>query len=385
MKTSNVCVVTGSRSEYGLLQQVMSFIAADSSLRLQVVVTGMHLSPEFGSTYRDIEADGFVIDEKVETLLSSDTHAGTAKSVGLGCIGFADVYQRLQPDAVVVLGDRYEIFAAVQTAFIMRVPVVHIAGGDVTVGAFDEGLRHSMTKMSALHFVTNEPSRKRVVHLGEDPNTVYNAGHPGIDRILGLPRLSQSAVEERLQFTLRSRNLLVTYHPVTLGNRSSKEELEEVLHALEQLEKDTGIIFTKPNADPNGRVLMQLMDKFTAAHDNAVAVTSLGQLYYFNLVRFVDAVVGNSSSGLTEVPSLHKPTVDIGDRQKGRLRGESVIHCEPYAKEIFLAIQKAWKLDCSGVSNPYGNGGSSVQIVRILKERLAEGIDVRKTFYEGGC
>ena len=277
MAKRKICVVTGTRAEYGLLHPLMKEIGKDQDLQLQVSVTGMHLSPEFGLTFREIEEDGFVIDCKVEMLLSSDTPTGIAKSVGLGIIGFADAFRQLTPDLLVLPGDRYEILAAAQAALIARIPIAHIAGGDTTEGAFDEAIRHSITKMSHLHFVTNEQSMQRVRQLGENPAHIYDAGSPGIDRILSLPPIERSLLEKSLGFTLKKRNLLITFHPVTLDLQSSGQQFGEMLDALDTLGPETGLLFTMPNADPEGREIIRLLDHFVSLHPNAVSFSSLGQ------------------------------------------------------------------------------------------------------------
>jgi UDP-hydrolysing UDP-N-acetyl-D-glucosamine 2-epimerase len=369
-----ICVVTGTRADYGLLYWVMQEIQASSDLQLQVVVTGMHLSPEFGLTYQEIIKDGFEIAAKVETLLSSDTSVGIAKSIGLGTIGFADTLYQLQPDILLVLGDRYEILAAVQTALVAKIPVAHIAGGDTTEGAFDESIRHSITKMSHLHFVTNQIAAKRVCQLGENPDRVYNFGSPGIDQIRRLTLLSRADLESSLGFKLRHKNLLITFHPATLDLQTPAEQFLELLKGIrmiDSLEDDLGIIFTMPNSDPNGRTIVQMINDYVSNHPHACSYTSLGQLRYLSLIAQVDAVLGNSSSGLYEVPSFGKPTVNIGDRQKGRPQASSIINCAPIAHDIAQAIQIAFTKDCSQTINPYGDGHSAERIVKVL-EQLSE-------------
>ncbi|WMJ83313.1 UDP-N-acetylglucosamine 2-epimerase [Oscillospiraceae bacterium LTW-04] len=377
-----ICVVTGSRAEYGLLLGLMAALKKRRNLRLQVVVTGMHLAPEFGLTYRQIEKDGFLIDEKVEMQLSSDTPVGTSKSIGLGIIGFADAFARLRPDLLVVLGDRYEIFAAAQAAMIAKIPIAHIAGGDVTEGAFDEAIRHSITKMSQLHFVTNSKSWQRVRQLGENPAYIFNVGHIGLDLINTLPRMSRAELERDLGIKLYDKNLLITFHPVTLDAQPSEKQFTELLAALKWLGDDIGLIFTHPNADPEGRRIICQIEDFIVTHPNAVSFPSLGQLRYYSIIGQVDAVVGNSSSGVYEVPSFHKPTVNIGDRQKGRLFAPSVICCPAQRDEIFDAIQKALQLDCTGSENPYGNGGSIEKTVGILGSFPDFKSLIKKQFYE---
>jgi len=377
-----ICVVTGTRSEYGLLFWLMKGIEAEIGLELQVVVTGMHLSPEFGLTYRAIEEDGFNISEKVEMLLSSDSPVGIAKSIGVGVIGFADALSRLKPNLIVVLGDRFEILAAVTAALVARIPVAHIAGGDTTEGAYDESIRHGITKMAHLHFVTNEDSAKRVRQLGENPDHIYIVGNPGLDYIKRMTLFTRKELEEKLRFKFRSKNLLITFHPVTLGNRPSFIQFQALLDALDCLGDDVGLIFTKPNADNEGRVLNVMIDSFISSHPNARAYVSLGQAIYLSTMAQTDVVLGNSSSGLYEAPSFKKPTINVGDRQKGRIRASSVIDCEPEKDAIFNAIKEAYIINCSNTVNPYGDGDSSSRIITILKSipDLAELL--RKHFYD---
>jgi GDP/UDP-N,N'-diacetylbacillosamine 2-epimerase (hydrolysing) len=379
-----ICVITGTRAEYGLLRWVMQGIKDDPELTLQIIATGMHLSPEFGLTYRDIEQDGFQIDRKVEMLTSSDTSVGIAKSMGLGLIGFADALNELKPDLIVVLGDRFEIFSAVSAALVARIPVAHLHGGELTEGAFDEAIRHSITKMSHLHFVAAEQYRKRVIQLGEQPNRVFLVGGLGIDNIKRLNLLDREELEASLDFELGSKNLLITFHPVTLETATASEQMAELLAALAEL-TDTQLIFTMPNADTDGRVMIKMVEEFVAQHTNARAYTSLGQLRYLSCVSHVDGVVGNSSSGLAEVPSFKKGTINIGDRQRGRLQATSVINCEPTRQSIASAVKKiystAFQMSLSKVLNPYGDGGASEKVVQIIKNHVLDGM-VKKTFYD---
>lgn len=377
-----ICVVTGTRAEYGLLYWLMKEIQADFDLELQIIVTGMHLSPEFGLTYKVIEQDGFTIDEKVEMLLSSDTSVGIAKSIGLGVIGFADALDRLKPDILVVLGDRYEILAAAQAAMVAKIPIAHIAGGDTTEGAYDEAIRHSITKMSHLHFVTNEIAAKRVRQLGEDPQYIHNVGSPGIDQIKRIVLLNRNTLEEELDFKFREKNILITFHPTTLDAELPGEQFQKLLDALDMLGNEVGLIFTKPNSDTDGRGLIEMIDKYVATRSNAKAYISLGQLRYLSTIACVDAVVGNSSSGLYEVPSFKKPTVNIGDRQKGRLKAASVIDCQPEAADIYEAIQQALTMDCVNTLNPYGEGDASAAILRVIKETADLRKMLKKSFFE---
>ena len=379
-----ICVVTGSRAEYGLLRWVMEGIRAEPELQLQLVATGMHLSPEFGLTWREIERDGFVIDRKVETLLSSDTAVGIAASMGLGLIGFGEALQQLQPDLMLVLGDRYEIFAAAAAALVARIPIAHVHGGETTEGAFDEALRHSITKMAQLHFVAAEAYRKRVVQLGESPERVFLVGGLGLDAITRLPLLDRAALESDLGLRLAERNLLVTFHPATLDGADSARQMAELLAALDQW-PDTQLIFTMPNADTHGRALSQMVEQYVAARANACVFVSLGQLRYLSLLRQVDGVVGNSSSGLIEAPSLRIGTINIGDRQRGRLRAASVIDCKPDRAAIGAALAQlyspAFRSGLAGVRNPYGEGGASERIVAVLRGWPMDGI-VKKSFHD---
>jgi GDP/UDP-N,N'-diacetylbacillosamine 2-epimerase (hydrolysing) len=382
--TRKICVITGTRAEYGLLRWVMKGIKEDAGLTLQIVATGMHLSPEFGLTYREIEKDGFQIDRKVEMLTSSDTSVGIAKSMGLGLIGFADALNELKPNLIVVLGDRFEIFAAVSAALVARIPVAHLHGGETTEGAFDEALRHSITKMSHLHFVAAEPYRQRVIQLGEQPDRVFLVGGLGIDNIKCLKLLERAELEAALDLKLSSRNLLITFHPVTLETSTAADQMAELLAALAEL-KNTLLIFTLPNADTDGRILIQMVDQFVAMHPNSRAYTSLGQLRYLSCIAHVDGVVGNSSSGLGEAPALKKGTVNIGDRQRGRLQANSVINCEPTRQSVEAALVKLYSADfqasLSGVINPYGEGGASEKVVKVIKRFEIDGI-VKKSFYD---
>jgi GDP/UDP-N,N'-diacetylbacillosamine 2-epimerase (hydrolysing) len=379
-----ICVITGTRADYGLLRWVMQGIKDDADLNLQIIATGMHLSPEFGLTYKAIEADGFEIDRKVEMLTSSDTPVGIAKSMGLGMIGFADALNELNPDLIVVLGDRFEIFAAVATALVARIPVAHLHGGESTEGLIDEAIRHSITKMAHLHFVAAVEYKQRVIQLGEQPEHVFLVGGLGIDNIKRLQLLDRNALEADLGFKFGKKNLLITFHPVTLENASAVTQMQALLAALAKLE-DTQLIFTMPNADTDGRTLIKMVEQFASQHANALAFTSLGQLCYLSCMAQVDGVVGNSSSGLVEVPSFKKGTINIGDRQRGRLQATSVINCEPNQQSIADAINilysPSFQVNLSQVRNPYGEGGASEEIVKIIKSGTLDGL-IKKHFYD---
>lgn len=381
--TRKICVITGTRAEYGLLRWVMQGIKDDPELTLQIIATGMHLSPDFGLTYRNIEQDGFQIDRKVEMLTSSDTSVGIAKSMGLGLIGFADALHELKPDLIVVLGDRFEIFSAVSAALVARIPVAHLHGGELTEGAFDDAIRHSITKMSHLHFVAAEEYRQRVIQLGEQPDHVFLVGGLGIDNIKRLKLLDREEFEAAIDFKLGKKNLLITFHPVTLETESAADQMAELIAALAEL-KDTHLIFTMPNADTDGRVLMRMVEQYVAEHSHARSYTSLGQLRYLSCISHVDGVIGNSSSGLSEVPSFRKGTINIGDRQRGRIRALSVIDCEPNKYAISEALKKlysdSFQTSLHSVVNPYGAGGASEKVVDTVKNYILDGL-TKKVFY----
>ena len=379
-----ICVITGTRAEYGLLYWLMKEIQADKELSLQVIATGMHLSPEFGLTYREVEEE-FKIDKKVEILLSSDTPVGILKSMGLGLISFAECYEYLEPDIIVVLGDRYEILSAVSAALVCRIPVAHIHGGEATKGVIDEAIRHAVTKMSHLHFTATEEYRRRVIQLGEHPDRVFNVGGMGIENIKRVKLLSKEEFEESIGFKLGKRNLLITYHPVTLENATAEEQFKELLSAIDKLD-DTHIIFTKSNSDTDGRIINKMIDEYVLKNSHkAIAFTSLGQLRHLSAMKRVDAVVGNSSSGIAEAPSFKIGTINIGDRQKGRIRAKSVIDCKPKKEDILKAIDKLYSNEfkeiLKEVRNPYEQDGfPSKSIVNVLKNYDLSNI-LKKEFY----
>lgn len=378
-----ICIVTGTRAEYGLLYWLMKEVGADPDLQLQIIATGMHLSPEFGLTYQQIEADGFNIDAKVEMLLSSDSPVGIAKSMGLGVIGFADALDRLKPDILVVLGDRFEILAAAQAAMVARIPIAHIHGGETTEGAFDESIRHAITKMAQWHFVAAESYRKRVIQLGETSDRVFNFGAPGLDHLQRLDWMDRPSLEESLAIKLDLPVFLVTYHPATLNQRKPIAVMNELLAALDEFPQAT-IIFTYPNADTGGRALIERLDQWVATNrHHAKAFVSLGQQRYLSLMREADAVIGNSSSGLIEAPALKKATVNIGDRQKGRLKASSIIDAAENKNAIVAAINKAlsadFRADLQATKSLYGSGDVSRRIKDTLK---AVAIGTQKAFFD---
>lgn len=380
-----ICIVTGSRAEYGLLYPLMRLIRKESSMDLQLLVTGMHLSPEFGLTFRQIEADGFSIQEKVEMLLSGDTDTAMIKATGLGMIGFADAFHRLQPDWVVVLGDRFETFAAATAAHLAKIPIAHLHGGELTEGATDDAMRHAITKMAFLHFTSAEPYRKRVIQLGESPRRVFNVGAIGLDNIKGLKLLSKRELQKELDFPFGDKTVLVTYHPTTLERDTATRQVGHLLKALDQF-PDIRILFTLPNADAGGRSIIQLIEEYVKKNrERARAFTSLGQLKYLSALQYVSAVVGNSSSGVLEAPYFGIPTVNIGDRQTGRLKPPSVIDTGTDVRSITEGIRKAFLPSFVKLSKRpsyvYGKGDTAPKILRII-QRTGKPASVKKTFHD---
>lgn len=384
MSRRKICIITGTRAEYGLFYWLMRELQDDNAVQLQVIATGMHLSPEFGCTGKRIEEDGFAVDAKVEMLLSSDTGVGLAKSIGVGVIGFADALDRLRPDIVVLLGDRFEALAAAQAAMAARIPIAHIHGGEATEGLIDEAIRHSLTKMAHLHFVAAAAYRRRVIQLGEDPERVFNFGAVGLDHIRRQKLLTREAFETAIGFRLGELCFLVTYHPVTLSKQSSCVPMAELLSACEAFPQ-ARLIFTLPNADTGGRAVRQTLDEWAAAHaDRCLVVSSLGQNLYLSALQHVDLVMGNSSSGLLEVPSFKKPTINVGDRQKGRLKATSVIDCKEDAAAIKEAVDRAlsstFQEQLNTVVSPYEAGGDvSRRVECVLRDFPLDGI-LMKTF-----
>ena len=383
MTKRKICIITGTRAEYGLLYWLMKEVQNDDKLKLQIIVTGMHLSPEFGLTYKEIEKN-FKIDKKIEILLSSDTATGISKSMGLAQISFSEAFTDLKPDIIVLLGDRYELFSAASAAMIARIPIAHLHGGEASEGAIDEAIRHSITKMSYLHFTATDSYKKRVIQLGENPQRVFNVGGIGIENIKRNKLLTKDQFEKSISFKLNKKNILVTYHPVTLENKTTKKHFQELLDALESL-KDTNIIFTKSNSDSDGRIINQMIDKYVNKNsDKSVGFYSLGQLRYLSALQYVDIVVGNSSSGLLEAPSFKIGTINIGDRQSGRIKAKSVIDCLPNSKLIKKTFEKIYsnkfQKHLKNIENPYDNGSASKKITKVLKKIELNDI-LKKTFF----
>lgn len=366
-----VAVFTGTRAEYGLLYWLLKEIQHSEGLELQLIVSGMHLSPEFGETWKRVEEDGFSISAKVEMLLSSDTAVGIVKSMGLGTIGFADALDRLQPDLLIVLGDRFEALAIVQAALIMRIPVAHIHGGEITEGAYDDAIRHAITKMSCLHFTAAEAYRQRVIQMGEPPERVFNVGAIGLDHLLRTPTMDIDELSANLSFSLTAPYFLVTYHPVTLAGEDPENAFAALLAALDCF-PDYQVILTYPNADNGGRRIIPLLEEYASRNPSRVkAVPSLGTPRYLGALKHAAAVIGNSSSGIIEAPAFGVPTVNIGTRQQGRLSASSVLHCDGASssieKAIATAITPAFATSSRKAVNPYGKGDAARQIVSVIE------------------
>jgi GDP/UDP-N,N'-diacetylbacillosamine 2-epimerase (hydrolysing) len=379
-----ICVVTGSRADYGLLRWLMQEIKNDLDLELQILVTGMHLSETFGLTYKEIESDGFEIDEKVVVLNDNDSGLSIAKSIGLGVSGCAEALERIKPDLIILLGDRFEIFAAATAALVLTIPVAHLHGGEETTGAFDESFRHAITKMSHIHFVAADEYRNRVIQLGENPDLVFNVGGLGVDAISKIKLLTKEEFEKKRGVVFSKKNLLITFHPVTLEADSAEKQIDELLSALAEL-NETTLIFTLPNADTGGLSIIAKIEQFVEDRSNAYSFTSLGQIDYLSCVNIVDGVIGNSSSGLTEVPSFKKGTINIGNRQKGRLLATSVINAKPVKKEILSALDNLYSTQFQDTllisRNPYGEFGSSYKIYSLIKS-IDLGQILKKNFFE---
>ncbi|MEY8759790.1 UDP-N-acetylglucosamine 2-epimerase [Chryseobacterium tongliaoense] len=366
-----LCVVTATRAEYGLLKPLMNAINANQEFKLQLLVTGAHLSPEFGSTYALIEQEGFYINEKVEMLLSADTGSSIVKSMGLGMIGYADAFSRLNPDAIIILGDRYEMLAVASSASTMKIPIIHLHGGEITEGAYDDSFRHAITKLSHLHFASTESHRERIIQLGEQPQNVFNVGAIGIDNIVNLPLLSKEALEQDLGIRFAKYNYQVTFHPETLADLSAEEQFKVLLQAIKN-QKESFFVFTKSNADTNGRVINRMIDEFVTENPHiAKAFTSLGSLKFLSLLKQSNAIIGNSSSGIVEAPSFHIFTINIGDRQKGRTQAKTIINCAVDQLQIEEAIDRTqnetFMQSIKNLQNPYGNGDTTNKIMKVIE------------------
>lgn len=382
MKT--IAILTAARAEYGLLKPIIIALKETGAYNIKVLVTGAHLSPEFGLTYKEILDDNIQIDKKIDILLSSDTPSAISKSMGLAIMGFADYFTDNRPDALMVLGDRYETLAVCLSAMNERIPIIHLYGGDTTEGAVDEAIRHAITKLSYLHLVSNEESRNRVIQLGESPDRVFNVGAISVENALKMPLMAKEELSSSLKMNLEKEYAIVTFHPVTLENSNAKEQCMELLKAI-SMHDELNYIITKANADTDGRIINKLFEEYTKSHDNAMLFDSLGVKRYLSALKYASMVIGNSSSGLSEAPSFHIPTVNIGDRQRGRLKSSSVIDCMPnssdISKAIIMAKSNSFKEICNSTVNPYGDGNTSSKIVDIINDFANSNIDIKKAFY----
>lgn len=379
-----ICFVTGTRAEYGLLSRLMRLVKEDKDLQLQVIATNMHLMPEYGETYKEIEKDGFTIDKKVYMHKPSDDAHGIISSMAEEMQGMNDALSELKPDILVLLGDRYEILVAAQVALIHRIPIAHIHGGEVTEGAFDDAIRHSVTKMSSLHFTSCEEYRHRVIQMGEQPSRVFDVGSLGVENIKAVPLMPKDELEASLDFKIDTQTILVTYHPVTLGGDPAKD-IREFLDALDQF-KDLKVIFTMPNSDTGRDAIALAVENYVEKHSNiAKAYTSLGLRRYLSTLQFVKAAVGNSSSGIIEVPSFGIPTLNIGDRQKGRLASKSVVNCGTSKDEVIvglkLCLSEEMQKAAKTYENPYAKPDTANLIYQELKNVELAGLNL-KTFYD---
>jgi len=384
----NICIVTGSRADFGLLRPLLVKMKNDKTFKVQLLVTGAHLSRKFGSTYQEIEQGGYKITKKVDIKLVNDTEKGICRSIGLGVVGFSKALDELKSDLVILLGDRFEILACAVAAHVSRMPIAHIHGGEITEGAIDDAFRHAITKMSLLHFTSTDKYQKRVIQLGESPNRVFNVGALGLDNIRVLKLLDKDALEKKIRFNFARRNILVTFHPVTLEHNSSRLQFKELLKAIDNF-VDVGVIFTKPNADTGNSEIRDLIDKYVKKNKcRVMSFENMGTLKYLSTLQFVSAVVGNSSSGIIEAPSFGIPTINIGDRQKGRLMAKSIINCMPQAKQICNAVKKAFSPKfvkfCKTVNNPYGKGNAAEKIYRVIKGSINNLPNIKKAFYTIG-
>jgi GDP/UDP-N,N'-diacetylbacillosamine 2-epimerase (hydrolysing) len=379
-----IAVITGTRAEYGLTKPLIQKIKDDDQLELLLVVTGTHLMSEFGNTYKNIIKDGFQIHAKIKDGLKGDSSFSITKAMAKAMVGFVEAYEELKPDLIIVLGDRSEILVAVTAAVVSKIPVAHLHGGETTEGAYDEYFRHAITKMSFLHFTATETYRKRVIQLGEHPDRVFNVGAIGIDSINNLELLPRAEFEKAIDFKLKKNNVLITFHPVTLEKNTAELQFNELLISLDKL-KDIAMIFTKPNSDVGGKIIIKMIDQYVLKNKSkAISFDSLGQLRYLSALQYVDVVIGNSSSGIYEAPIFKIPTINIGDRQKGRLMPQSVINCLPTSTEIDNALLKAFDLDfktsIKSQENIFGNGTASAQVIKIIKS--FEKVSLKKSFYD---
>lgn len=381
-----ICVATATRAEYGLLKPLIHSLQNERCFDVKIAATGAHLSAEFGFTYKEIQSDGIVIDKKIPILLSSDDSVSISKTMALALSGFAEYFDEIKPDLLIVLGDRYEMLAVCCAALNARIPIAHLYGGETTEGAIDEAIRHAITKMSYLHFTSTEVYRKRVIQLGENPERVFAVGALGIENILTEKLLTKDEFEKSINWKIKDKFVLVTFHPVTLENETAHEQFSEILKAIDSF-PDMQFLFTKANADANGRIINSMIDEYVSCHNNTIAFESLGNLRYLSAIKHCECVLGNSSSGIVEVPSFHKPTINIGDRQKGRIQAKSVINVLPQSEEIInalnLAVSDEFRYGLKDIKNPYGDGDTTQKIIAIIKDFLYnDKVYLKKKFFD---
>lgn len=381
-----IVVATATRAEYGLLAPIIKKFQNDPDIDVRVVATGTHLSPEFGMTVKEIEYDGVIIDKKIEMLMSSDTSVGISKSMGLALISFAEYFDESKPDALMVLGDRYEMLAIACAAMNARIPIIHLSGGEATEGAIDEYIRNAITKMSFLHFTSTETYRNRVIQMGEAPDRVFCVGSMGVENAKNIQFLNKEELERAIGFLLGSQYAVLTFHPVTLENNTAKYEVEELMQAISKYPEIT-FLCTKANADTDGRIINACIEEYSQKNSNIILIASLGVQKYLSALKYAQFVIGNSSSGIVEAPSFKIPTINIGDRQLGRIQADSVINCNAIEKEIISAIEyslsREFKIKLKDVKNPYGDGDTSSKIVSITKDFLMNSrINMKKKFYD---
>lgn len=379
-------IVTSTRADYGLLRNLINKIEKDHDLNLCLIVTGMHLSPEFGMTINEIINDGYPITEKIDILMSSDNASAISKTMGIASLSFADAFERQKPDLLIVLGDRHELLPICSCALNALIPIAHISGGETTEGAVDESIRHCITKMSYLHFPACEAYRKRIVQLGESPVRVFNLGDVGVEQIRTIDLIEKNQLEKLINFSMKEPYACVTFHPTTLEDGSAREQIVELLKAISNF-PEMRFIFTKANSDADGRIINEMIEKYVFENENCIAFTSLGAQRYLSCIKYAFAVIGNSSSGIVEAPSFGVPSINIGDRQKGRLQASSIINCKPLATDIIEAINisrtEEFKDQAKNTINPYGSDNTSDRIIGVIKSYLYKNkIDLKKKFYD---
>ncbi len=376
-----ICVITGNRSDYGILRELLKNIQNSDDLILKLIVTGSHLSPSYGYTIREIEEDGLKIHKRIEILLSSDTSIGMSKAMGLSLISFSEAFEEIKPDIILILGDRFEIFSAAISALNASIPIAHIHGGELSFGSIDDSIRHSITKISHLHFVSTSKYKNRILQLGERENRVFNVGALALDNIKKISKISKSELENYFSFKFQKKNLIATFHPTTITNTKVEFELNELFSAIKFF-SDIQFIFTMPSPDKKGKFIWQKIKDFCEEFDNCIYIKSFGQKRYFSALNYVDGVIGNSSSGIIEVPSFGKGSINIGERQEGRVQAKSVINVECESNSIKKGIKKLYeskfKLTLKNTKNPYEKVDTVKNIISVLKTVELENILKKK-------